>query len=561
MRTAADIWSDESGDDYDTDEELAKVTSSTTSRLKKKGEVAAPLDPEEEKLKMKKKMERAAEKKRKKEEKAARKAQRKKEKRLKREQRKKASSETGQPKDKKAGYESGDSYDSGDNLVRNVDDDNFLDLDDDDEDLLKEYNEDQNFNDERGVGSSKAKKGKKRSAGGGEKLSGARASDMDNPVMQAMSRMKRQKVKEKSVEELEQSAIEFVTLMDTIADTDEKSNTGQTKPKEAQKKMENQSDSSSVVSSESEDESDEESVVQQPKNNKQTNKKEKATPANPAGKNKTKTSSETTTSTRTSTSTSTSTTTTTTTTNNNNNTHSLIRLPLHLATHNPVPPSFPPVSNLPFPSTVDSTRYEISTGLVVPSKSSLPVTSPRGHSALVEKLRKHMKDTESILLSSQLSAYHSNPNSDSDAQKALEPIRDLGLSILASQRRFIKEVFDNRLGTPSRLEYFVKDKNEGKKKTTCESRLRYAYTRRPTYTVGGGGKKETNWKRGTNPYFVFLNERMNEMKGKDGYNYKKLQKESARIWKAMNLEERRPYEEENERIYRKEKEGGAVTEE
>lgn len=224
MRTAADIWSDESGDDYDTDEELAKVTSSTTSRLKKKGEVAAPLDPEEEKLKMKKKMERAAEKKRKKEEKAARKAQRKKEKRLKREQRKKAESETGQPKDKKAGYESGDSYDSGDNLVRNVDDDNFLDLDDDDEDLLKEYNEDQNFNDERGVGSSKAKKGKKRSAGGGEKLSGARASDMDNPVMQAMSRMKRQKVKEKSVEELEQSAIEFVTLMDTIADTDEKSN-------------------------------------------------------------------------------------------------------------------------------------------------------------------------------------------------------------------------------------------------------------------------------------------------------------------------------------------------
>ncbi|GMI43096.1 hypothetical protein TrCOL_g8109 [Triparma columacea] len=299
--------------------------------------------------------------------------------------RKKASSETGQPKDKKAGYESGDSYDSGDNLVRNVDDDNFLDLDDDDEDLLKEYNEDQNFNDERGVGSSKAKKGKKRSAGGGEKLSGARASDMDNPVMQAMSRMKRQKVKEKSVEELEQSAIEFVTLMDTIADTDEKSNTGQTKPKEAQKKMENQSDSSSVVSSESEDESDEESVVQQPKNNKQTNKKEKATFANPAGKNKTKTSSETTTSTRTSTSTST---TTTTTNNNNNNTHSLIRLPLHLATHNPVPPSFPPVSNLPFPSTVDSTRYEISTGLVVPTKSSLPVTSPRGHSALTQMLKK-----------------------------------------------------------------------------------------------------------------------------------------------------------------------------
>ncbi|GMH59991.1 hypothetical protein TrRE_jg9306 [Triparma retinervis] len=227
MRTAADIWSDDSGDDYDTDEELAKVTTtSSTSRLKKKGQVAAPLDPEEEKLKMKKKMERAAEKKRKKEEKAARKAQRKKEKRLKREQRKKAESSGGaggKAKDKKAGYESGDSYDSGDGAVRNADDDAFLDLDDDDDDLIKEYNEDQDFGDERGERVPKSK-GKKRSAGGGEKLSGARASDMENPVMQAMSRMKRQRIKAKSVEELEQEAIEFVTSMDNAADTDEQSN-------------------------------------------------------------------------------------------------------------------------------------------------------------------------------------------------------------------------------------------------------------------------------------------------------------------------------------------------
>mmetsp|Transcript_19060 Transcript_19060/g.39688 ORF Transcript_19060/g.39688 Transcript_19060/m.39688 type:complete len:489 (-) Transcript_19060:96-1562(-) len=227
MRTAADLWSDDSGDDYDTDEELAKVKT-TTTRLKKKGakEPEKPLDPEEEKLKMKKKMERAAEKKKRKEEKAARKAQKKEEKRRRRAERAAAKEKGGNKgeKGKKEGYESGDSYDSGDALQRTAEDDDFLDLDDDDEDIVREYNEqEQNFGDERGERGPKKKKGTKRGASG-EKMSGTRAADMDNPVMQAMARMKRQRIVPKKVEELEAEAQKFITEMDQAAEADEESN-------------------------------------------------------------------------------------------------------------------------------------------------------------------------------------------------------------------------------------------------------------------------------------------------------------------------------------------------
>ena len=56
------------------------------------------------------------------------------------------------------GNESEDSYDSGGEQARTKEDDMFLDLDDDDEDMVKEYNEKQSFEKEEGAGRKKKKR-------------------------------------------------------------------------------------------------------------------------------------------------------------------------------------------------------------------------------------------------------------------------------------------------------------------------------------------------------------------------------------------------------------------
>jgi len=53
---------------------------------------------------------------------------------------------------------------------------------------------------------------------------GGGSKDADNPVMQAMNRMKRQKIQAKTVEKLEEEAEAFVSKMAVAVETDEASN-------------------------------------------------------------------------------------------------------------------------------------------------------------------------------------------------------------------------------------------------------------------------------------------------------------------------------------------------
>lgn len=128
--------------------------------------------------------------------------------------------------DKEAGYDSGDSYDSAE-YVRTKEDDDFIDVEGEDEDAIREYYAEQHFDDERGDEAEEMEDRQRKKSGKGSKgrgpdsLSEADKKDADNPIMQAVMRMKKQKKKIKGFEELREAASEFVRKMGRAASEDE----------------------------------------------------------------------------------------------------------------------------------------------------------------------------------------------------------------------------------------------------------------------------------------------------------------------------------------------------
>jgi len=136
--------------------------------------------------------------------------------------------------EKEKGYNSGNSYDSGAEYVRNKDDDDFIDVEGEDEEVVKEYYREQQFDDERPEGyysDDEDEGGRKKGRGGkssGSKrkagpdtLSAADKADEDNPMMQAVNRMKKKKKVVRTFEEVKDLAQEFVASMDNAADHDD----------------------------------------------------------------------------------------------------------------------------------------------------------------------------------------------------------------------------------------------------------------------------------------------------------------------------------------------------
>ena len=127
--------------------------------------------------------------------------------------------------EKKEGYESGDSYNSAE-YVRTQDDNDFIDTEGDDADALNELYAEQNFDDERGEADEEPKKKKKIKGAGSDRGRSemqeleAEADD-DNPIMQAVHRMKRKKQVQKKFSELEDDAKPFLARMEQAADEDE----------------------------------------------------------------------------------------------------------------------------------------------------------------------------------------------------------------------------------------------------------------------------------------------------------------------------------------------------
>ena len=145
-----------------------------------------------------------------------------------RRKKKKAVDGVPQDGDKKAGgYESGDSYDSA-QYVRTEEDNAFIDVDGDDEDALAELYADQHFDDERGEAEEEKPSKKKGGSGGGSSRYGRseRAElmaegDEDNPLMQALQKMQRNKRVAKKFTELEEECKPFLDKMKEAADEDE----------------------------------------------------------------------------------------------------------------------------------------------------------------------------------------------------------------------------------------------------------------------------------------------------------------------------------------------------
>jgi transcription factor SPN1 len=126
-----------------------------------------------------------------------------------------------------AGYDSGDSYNSGAEYVRTKEDDDFIDVEGEDEDAIREYYAEQHFDDERGDEAEEVEDRPRKGAGGASKkrgpdaLSEADKRDADNPIMQAVMKMKKKKKQVKGFEELRETASEFVRQMERAASEDE----------------------------------------------------------------------------------------------------------------------------------------------------------------------------------------------------------------------------------------------------------------------------------------------------------------------------------------------------
>lgn len=125
------------------------------------------------------------------------------------------------------GYDSEDSYNSA-NFELNEDDRNFIDTEGDDADAINELYSEQHFDDRRGEAEEddmvdRRKKGRKgggsRSTSRSEKIDPD--ADPDNPIMAAVSRMKKKKREQKSLTEKEEECKTFMDAMERAAEEDE----------------------------------------------------------------------------------------------------------------------------------------------------------------------------------------------------------------------------------------------------------------------------------------------------------------------------------------------------
>jgi transcription factor SPN1 len=126
---------------------------------------------------------------------------------------------------KQDGYNSGDSYNSAE-YVRTKDDMDFIDTEGDDADAVAELYAEQNFDDERGEAEEEHSKKKKikgvGSSRGRSELQELEAEgDDDNPIMQAVNKMKKKKRAAKKPSEWEDEAKPFLARMEQAADEDE----------------------------------------------------------------------------------------------------------------------------------------------------------------------------------------------------------------------------------------------------------------------------------------------------------------------------------------------------
>jgi len=136
---------------------------------------------------------------------------------------------------KESGYDSGDSYNSA-TFQRTKEDDDFIDTTGEDEDALKEYHAEQHFDDERPMGSDSEEddedgghKKKKQRKGASQKQStsvDALSQDdiqnkSDNPIVQAVLRMKKKKQVKLDEDQIEFEVKEFLRKMDYAADQDD----------------------------------------------------------------------------------------------------------------------------------------------------------------------------------------------------------------------------------------------------------------------------------------------------------------------------------------------------
>jgi transcription factor SPN1 len=111
---------------------------------------------------------------------------------------------------------SGDEYDSGEELVRTAEDDRFIDQSDELDEIVKEYDEDeQNFDDNR------PNDGKKKSASGSNGAGSRTAKKETDPLSLTMEMMKRPKETAMSESEKAQIATDLMTRMDAACRLDE----------------------------------------------------------------------------------------------------------------------------------------------------------------------------------------------------------------------------------------------------------------------------------------------------------------------------------------------------
>lgn len=144
------------------------------------------------------------------------------------EDRKARAKSSGRDKDDK-GYDSQNSYDSGTGYRRTKEDDDFIDVEGEDEEVVREYYREQIFDDERPddeeeeplQGGIKGKKAAKKRGRGPDALTAEDENDANNPMMAAVKRMKKKKKTVKSFEEKKDAAEDFVSKMLFAADADD----------------------------------------------------------------------------------------------------------------------------------------------------------------------------------------------------------------------------------------------------------------------------------------------------------------------------------------------------
>jgi len=140
---------------------------------------------------------------------------------------KRQGSNPGKSDQKKDGYDSGDTYDSAE-YVRTEEDNNFIDTEGDDQDAINELYSEQIFDDERGEAEEERPKKKKIMGAGSSSRRSERSelgnseADMDNPIMQAVNKMKKTKRATKHFSQLvEEDARPLLEKMEQAADDDD----------------------------------------------------------------------------------------------------------------------------------------------------------------------------------------------------------------------------------------------------------------------------------------------------------------------------------------------------